>query len=692
MSRVASVEEVRSVVLGRLKPVLLLGAGASATSGVPLVVRLIDMMGKQGYCWNHGREFTDDTVMRSDWLPWVQAQSWFDTDLEVADLYGRHIEELLQPRARRREFFQQHVLVDPRQASSGYRELAELVGKRRIHTILTTNFDTLAYDSCKSNFSAATVVQVQSPDQAHLISTDPPVSQVVHVHGAVDHYTDLNLTTEVSSVDQRYAKPAVSLIKDHPLIVVGYRGAEPSVSRDLLLAAASVDPTALPNGIYWCHRPGDGDLHPLVEELAEACGRNFAKVEIAGFDEFMQALNAGMPRLESSETSRAPAFDSKAVVGNAEGVKLDDRRVSAILDTAAFERLSLPVGDWLDDPIERLRAFGLSSVTGGEIKITNAARLLFAADPVIRVVGHANGNPFDFEGNIFDAYEQLSRIVTEVNQPYRLKGPESVDVRPYPPLALKELIVNALGHRDYESDQPIELVVSEGRLTITSPGGLLDPAIVDDLGKVDVHEYRNPRIAEVLYSAGLMDKLGSGLIDVRRWVEAGGAEVTFDVGDDNDAFVVEISSRPDSGESDVAAESNYEIFYLNALRVGLPEHVWVGHTTARNVKQIFESHRGESVPPFVLDGHLLVSLSDLSDSANPLSQNVEAAEAHENQDFCSDPARERKIVELLNRSFQRHMTSDDTQVWAKRRRAWFKAPDDGSDFQITYRARTRNAQ
>ena len=144
MSRIASVEEVRSVVLGRLKPVLLLGAGASATSGVPLVVRLIDMMGKQGYCWNHGRDFTDDTVMRSDWLPWVQEQTWFDATLEVAELYGRHIEELLQPRARRREFFQQHVLVDPRQASSGYRALAELVGKRRIHTILTTNFDTLA--------------------------------------------------------------------------------------------------------------------------------------------------------------------------------------------------------------------------------------------------------------------------------------------------------------------------------------------------------------------------------------------------------------------------------------------------------------------------------------------------------------------------------------------------------------------
>src|SRR5688572_1936935 len=121
MMRRSNIADLRSVVLDGLpRPVMLLGAGASATSGVPLVPQLIDLIGRHAYCRTFRRDPNDPTLVRSDWYPWVSAHDWFESDLEIQELYARHIFELLEPRERRRQFLQEHVLVNPENASTGY--------------------------------------------------------------------------------------------------------------------------------------------------------------------------------------------------------------------------------------------------------------------------------------------------------------------------------------------------------------------------------------------------------------------------------------------------------------------------------------------------------------------------------------------------------------------------------------------
>lgn len=79
--------EARLTTLGRIKtelmdeaaarPVLLLGAGASIKSGVPSAAGFAEMIARWAYLRDQGRSEHDQSVHRSDWLPWLKTLSAF---------------------------------------------------------------------------------------------------------------------------------------------------------------------------------------------------------------------------------------------------------------------------------------------------------------------------------------------------------------------------------------------------------------------------------------------------------------------------------------------------------------------------------------------------------------------------------------------------------------------------------------
>jgi hypothetical protein len=62
----------------------------------------------------------------------------------------------------------------------------------------------------------------------------------VWLHGKTEQYTDRNLISETQSLDPALVQKLVPLLESTPLIVVGYRGAEPSVMESLLGPATGV--------------------------------------------------------------------------------------------------------------------------------------------------------------------------------------------------------------------------------------------------------------------------------------------------------------------------------------------------------------------------------------------------------------------------------------------------------------------
>lgn len=74
------------------------------------------------------------------------------------------------------------------------------------------------------------------------------------------------------------------------------------------------------------------------------------------------------------------------------------------------------------------------------------------------------------------------------------------DVSEYPVKALREIILNALIHRDYSihtENDPIRIEMYPNRIEISNPGGLYGRLTIDELGKTKA-DVRNPFIAAAL--------------------------------------------------------------------------------------------------------------------------------------------------------------------------------------------------
>ena len=79
-----------------------------------------------------------------------------------------------------------------------------------------------------------------------------------------------------------------------------------------------------------------------------------------------------------------------------------------------------------------------------------------------------------------------------------------------PPDAVAEAIINALAHRDYHSNASVEVRLFADRLEIWNPGELPGTLTLDDLRTDHASVPNNPLLAESLYLASYIEKLGSG--------------------------------------------------------------------------------------------------------------------------------------------------------------------------------------
>ena len=264
-------------------PVLLLGAGASITSGIPAAAATVEKVARWAWCKEHGRHPDDFAIRRSDYWPWFTAQAWYRPDVPLAELYPDAIDNLLAVKTDRREFFEK--LISPGvPPSKGYEALTQILHQGWVSTVLTTNFDQCLERAAILHNRPHRLVSINTPDDYVLFSSVPHDPQIVFLHGSVKHYTDKNLTGEVQTLDPALVSRLTPLLRDHPIVVVGYRGAEASVMRDLFLAQAHGG--GLLHGVYWCvlETELNATQSPWIGDLAGTIGSNFQLVPISGFD------------------------------------------------------------------------------------------------------------------------------------------------------------------------------------------------------------------------------------------------------------------------------------------------------------------------------------------------------------------------------------------------------------------------
>ena len=99
----------------------------------------------------------------------------------------------------------------------------------------------------------------------------------------------------------------------------------------------------------------------------------------------------------------------------------------------------------------------------------------------------------------------------------------------YPEWALRELLMNAVMHRNYESNTPVRFYVFSDHIEILNPGGLYGEATVSNFPTRN--SYRNPVIAEAMKSLGFVNRFGYGVQRAQDLLKENGnlpAEFEFD--------------------------------------------------------------------------------------------------------------------------------------------------------------------
>lgn len=178
---------------------------------------------------------------------------------------------------------------------------------------------------------------------------------------------------------------------------------------------------------------------------------------------------------------------------------------------------------------------------------THAGILLFGLDvrkwlpgayiQFLRVQGDSLAAPVindrELTGDLLTVLRELDALVdAQLTQfPVADSSLRERNVESYPRIAVRELLMNAVMHRDYASTAPLRITWLEDRLEIQSPGGLYGEASRENFPRQT--SYRNPVVAEALKALGYVNRYGRGVLRAQAALEKNGspqAEFQFDTG------------------------------------------------------------------------------------------------------------------------------------------------------------------
>lgn len=200
------------------------------------------------------------------------------------------------------------------------------------------------------------------------------------------------------------------------------------------------------------------------------------------------------------------------------GATLDDLDLERV--QFYLSKVAVPAGD----PWQGLLSRGCVARSGDRLVPTAAGLLLFGRDPqrffpqadltVARFAGRTVTDAFVrqvIRGTLTDQLQAFEVFLRgQLKEVVRLEGMQASRRLEYPLEAVRELVVNAVAHRDYSiRGDGIRVFLFSDRLEVQSPGGLPGPVTVDTI--VEARFSRNPVIVQVLADLGYIERLGYGI-------------------------------------------------------------------------------------------------------------------------------------------------------------------------------------
>ena len=249
--------------------------------------------------------------------------------------------------------------------------------------------------------------------------------------------------------------------------------------------------------------------------------------------------------LESNKRYWDGEFNGFATIAD-----IDEKKLSRFLQKAKNERrLKLEPQISLQDALEKL-----DLIEGDTLK--NAAILMFGREPqkfflqsevrCAKFKGTKPVKPFldmrVIDGCVNDQMDECVKFVLDNIHKSAWVEAGNIERREkweYPPEAIREVITNAIAHRDYRSTANTHISIFDDRIEVWNPGKLPEPLTPEILKGAHKSIPVNPRMASMLFMIRYIERWGTGTNDVMKWClehdlpepmfieEAGGILVTL---------------------------------------------------------------------------------------------------------------------------------------------------------------------
>jgi ATP-dependent DNA helicase RecG len=237
-------------------------------------------------------------------------------------------------------------------------------------------------------------------------------------------------------------------------------------------------------------------------------------------------------------SSRFPTFDATPCPeGSLDRLDLETFRQSYRPHAVAAEVIAENHRS-IEEQLAALRFYNLKRACP-----TNAGMLVFAFDPLDLFPGakvqfvQYDGPELDadvlaektFTGNLITILAELDSFLKGrfTQKPVPVSELREQAVFDYPREAVRELLMNAILHRDYQSTGPIRFYQFNDRIEIQNPGGLFGEASPENFPRVNA--YRNPVVAEAMHTLGYVNRFGRGIARAKRALaDNGSPEPGFD--------------------------------------------------------------------------------------------------------------------------------------------------------------------
>ena len=130
----------------------------------------------------------------------------------------------------------------------------------------------------------------------------------------------------------------------------------------------------------------------------------------------------------------------------------------------------------------------------------------------------------EIHGNILEQIEKAMDLLftkyIKANISY--EGIQRVETYEYPKEAVREALLNAIIHKDYSGNTPIQISIYKDKMMFWNDGQLPDNWTVEKLTKKHASKPYNPDIANAVFRCGYIESWGRGTIKIiEKCIEAG---------------------------------------------------------------------------------------------------------------------------------------------------------------------------